>query len=134
MCTVLLPPGGYPNAVNKYIISNQKIAMAILRAKSTLIRKLKRKSLMAYSGRRSITPSILNSALDRGERLTSGHWSLYPPGKEARTTLNRRLSGAQCRSECFEEAKKSTARTGNRNPDRLAHSPVIVLTTSNTGH
>jgi len=26
MCTVLLPPGGYPFAVNKYIISYQYIA------------------------------------------------------------------------------------------------------------
>ena len=29
MCTILLPPGGYPIAVNKYIISNRQKAAAI---------------------------------------------------------------------------------------------------------
>jgi len=57
-----------------------------------------------------------------------------PPGKEDPSALNTRLSGPLCRSGRFEEAKKSTVPTGNRNSDRLAHSPVIVLTTSNTGH
>jgi hypothetical protein len=88
--------------------------------------------MKAYSGRKSITPFILYLALDRGECFNFRTLVALPPGKEARSTLNRRLSGRQCLSGRFEEAKKSTASIGNRNSDRLDHRPVIVLTISNT--
>ena len=33
MCTVLLPPGGYPTAVNKYIISSMAVFLKLGSAK-----------------------------------------------------------------------------------------------------
>jgi hypothetical protein len=43
MCTVLLPPGGYPSAVDKYIISYLSLAYA--------------SDLSLFDGRSSVLPS-----------------------------------------------------------------------------
>jgi hypothetical protein len=70
---------------------------------------------------------FLTSALD-GCQSSASHPGHFPPGKERRQTLNRRMGGLQRKSKHF-GGKKSLASAGILNPNRSIHSIFIDLFT-----
>jgi hypothetical protein len=55
-------------------------------------------------GSEGVVPPFLTSTV--GGRVSFTPGLLYPGGKSPRYALNRKVSGAQSRSECYREDKK----------------------------